>query len=246
MFKLRAVIIIAFVFTVFFGSLAYAQSSSSNNYKIDESFIGPGGALESESSNFKTAPGAQSVGNAGGVGESESSTNYRTQSGATTTSDPSLACITNTSSLNFGSLSTSVVATATATFSVLNYTSYGYVVQVVGSPPSNGAHTLTNLSSNAGSTPGTEQFGLNLIDNSSPNIGTNPVQVPDTTFSFGDAATNYDTLNSFRYNNGDIVAESVKTSGQTDYTMSYIINVATTTPGGSYSGNQTLVCTGTY
>jgi hypothetical protein len=246
MFKLRAVLVIAFVLTVSFGSLAYAQSSSSNNYKIDESFIGPGGALESESSNFKTAPGAQSVGNAGGVGESESSTNYRTQSGATTTDDPSLACITNSSSLNFGSLSTSVVATATAAFSVLNYTSYGYVVQVVGTPPTNGAHTLTNLSSNAGSTPGTEQFGLNLIDNSSPNIGTNPVQVPDTTFSFGDAATNYDTLNSFRYNNGETIAESVKTSGQTDYTMSYIINVATTTPGGSYSGNQTLVCTGTY
>jgi len=246
MFKLRAVLVVAFVLTVSFGTFAYAQSSSSTNYKIDESFIGPGGALESESANFKTAPGAQSVGNAGGVGESESSTNYRTQSGTTTTDDPSLACITNTSSLNFGSLSTSVVATATATFSVLNYTSYGYVVQVVGSPPNNGGHTLTNLSANAGSTPGTEQFGLNLVDNSSPNIGTNPVQIPDNTFSFGDAAANYDTPNSFRYNNGDIVAESVKTSGETDYTMSYIINVSTTTPGGSYSGNQTLICTGTY
>ncbi len=223
-----------------------AQSSSSPNYKIEESFIGPGGELESSSPNFKTAPGGQSIGNPGGAGDGESPANYRTRSGSTTSSDPSLACITNTSSLNFGSLSNSVVSTATATFSVLNYTSYGYVVQIIGSPPSSGGHTLTQLSSNAGSTPGTEQFGINLVDNSTPNIGTDPVQIPDSAFSFGEAAPNYDSPNSFRYNNGETVARSVKTSGETDYTMSYIINVSATTPGGSYSGDHTLVCTGTY
>src|SRR5205085_4871536 len=100
------------------------------NYQIDESFIGPGGALESNSTNYQTAPGGQSIGNAGGAGDS-GSTNYQTQSGTTTTSDPSLACVTNTSSANFGALSTSVVATATASFSVLNYTSYRYVVQII-------------------------------------------------------------------------------------------------------------------
>ncbi|HMS23382.1 MAG TPA: hypothetical protein PKB09_01065 [Candidatus Saccharibacteria bacterium] len=246
MFKkvLVAVIVLGVFFAI--GSATYAQTSSSPNYQIEESFIGPGGELESSSPNFRTAPGGQSIGNSGGVGDSESSPNYRTQSGATTTSDPSLACITNTSSLDFGALSSSVVSTATATFSVLNYTSYGYIVQVIGAPPASGAHTLTNLTANAASAPGTEQFGINLADNTTPNIGLNPVQNPDNTFSFGEAAPNYDSPDSFRYNNGETVARSVKTSGETNYTMSYIINVATTTPGGSYSGNQTLVCTGTY
>lgn len=222
-----------------------AQSSQSPNYQIDESFIGPGGTLESGSTNYLTAPGGQSIGNTGGAGDS-GSTNYQAQSGATTTSDPSLACITNTSSANFGTLSTSVVATATASFSVLNYTSYGYVVQTVGTAPSNGSHTLSALASNAASTPGTEQFGINLVDNTTPNIGANPTQVPNSSFSYGEAASNYDTANSFRYVQGETIAFAPKTSGQTDYTISYITNISNTTPGGSYTGSQALVCTGTY
>lgn len=111
------------------GAIADAQGSSSN-YRIDESFVGPGGSLESNSTNYQTAPGGQSVGNQGGVGDS-GSTNYRSQAGATTTNDPSLTCSVNTPSLNFGSLSSSATATATATFSILNYTAHGYLVQVI-------------------------------------------------------------------------------------------------------------------
>lgn len=222
-----------------------AQSSQSPNYQIDESFIGPGGTLESGSTNYLTAPGGQSIGNTGGAGDSGSA-NFQAQSGATTTNDPSLACITNTSSVNFGALSSSVVATATATFSVLNYTSFGYVVQTVGTPPSSGSHTLANMASNAASTPGTEQFGINLVDNTSPNIGADPAQIPSSSFSYGEAANNYDTPDSFRYVQGETIALAPKTSGQTDYTISYIVNIATTTPGGSYTGSQVLVCTGTY
>ena len=242
--KFRVLVAVLLVLVVFM-PVVRAQSSQSPNYQIDESFIGPGGTLESGSTNFQTAPGGQSIGNTGGTGDS-GSTNYQAQSGATTTSDPSLACITNTSSANFGTLSSSVVATATATFSVLNYTSYGYIVQVIGSVPSSGSHTLNNLSSNAASTPGTEQFGINLVDNSSPNIGADPAQIPNSNFSYGEAANNYDTPNSFRYVQGETIALAPKTSGQTDYTISYIINIANTTPGGEYSGSQVLVCTGTY
>lgn len=225
--------------------VARAQTSQSPNYQIDESFIGPGGTLESGSTNYQTAPGGQSIGNAGGAGDS-GSTNFQAQSGATTTNDPSLACITNTSSVNFGALSTSVAATATASFSVLNYTSFGYVVQTIGTAPSNGSHTLNALSSNAASTPGTEQFGINLVDNTSPNIGADPAQIPNSSFSYGEAANNYDTPDSFRYVQGETIALAPKTSGQTDYTISYIANISNTTPGGSYTGSQILVCTGTY
>lgn len=152
----------------------------------------------------------------------------------------------NTSSLNFGSLSTSVATTATATFSVLNYTSYGYVVQIVGNTPSSGGHNLTAMAANAASSPGTEQFGINLVDNSSPNVGADPAQVPNSSFSYGEAASNYDTANSFRYVNGETIALAPESSGQTDYTISYLVNVATTTAGGTYTGSQTIVCTGTY
>lgn len=230
---------------LFLGSAIADAQGSSSNYRIDESFIGPGGSLESNSTNYQTAPGGQSLGNPGGVGDSES-TNYRSQAGATTTDDPSLTCSVNTSSLNFGSLSSSATATATATFSVLNYTSHGYLVQIIGATPSSDGHNLTALSSGGSSTTGTEQFGINLVDNTTPNIGANPVQVPDGTYSFGEAASNYDTPDTFRYGSGETIARSLKTSGQTDYTISYIVNVSNTTPAGSYSGDQTLICIGTY
>lgn len=241
----RFIATLAVLFCTIFLYQGLALAGTSTNYRIDESYFGPGGVLDSGSTNYQFQSGQQSLGNTG-VGES-SSNNYQTQAGATTTNDPRLSCVINTSSINFGGLSTSVATTATATFSVLNYTSYGYVVSIIGNPPSNGSHTLANMSSTAASSAGTEQFGINLVANTSPaTFGADPVQIPDNTFSFGSAASNYNTANNFRYNSGDTIAQATKSSGQTNYTISYIINAATTTPGGSYSGNQALVCTGTY
>jgi len=94
---------------------------------------------------------------------------------------------------------------------------------------------------------GTEQFGMNLVANTSPTtFGANPVQTPDSSFSSGAAASNYDTANNFRYVAGETIAYASESSGLTDYTISYIINAANTTAGGTYSGAQTLVCVGTY
>lgn len=237
--------IIVLGLALIFCAIKVEAQGASGSYRIDESFIGPGGSLESGSSTYKLEPGQQTTGNAGGVGES-SSTSYTAQSGNTTTSDPRLTCTVNTSSLNFGALSTSVTATGTATFSVLNYTAYGYNVTILGSPPTNGGHALTAMSSTGPSVIGTEQFGMNVRNNATPNIGADPVQVPSGTFSFGIAGANYGTVDNFRYVSGETIASAPKSSGQTDYTVSYIINASTTTPGGSYAGNQTLLCTGTY
>jgi len=239
-------LIIVATFLVILGVVSGVDAATnSTNYRIDEDFIGPGGQLESNSTNYRLDQGQSSAGNAGGVGES-ASTNFQVQSGSTTTSDPRLSCSLGSSSLNFGALSTSVTATGTATFSVLNYTSYGYVVNILGTPPTTGSSTLTAMGSNGPSTTGTEQFGINLRDNSTPNIGADAVQNPSGTFSFGAPTTNYNIVNSYRYVNGESIASSVRSSGQTDYTLSYIINASTTTAGGAYSGNQTILCTGTY
>ncbi len=227
-----------------FQGYVQAQGSSSN-YRIDESYVGPGGVLDSGSPNYLFQSGQNSVGNSG-VGESGSS-NFTAQSGATTTNDPRLECAITSSAANFGNLSTSVASRATATFKVLNYTSYGYTVNILGSPPTNNGHTLNAMTSTDTSHTGTEQFGINLVANTSPaTFGANPVQVPDSSFSSGAAATNYNTANNYRYNSGEAIATGARSSGETDYTISYIVNVSTTTPGGQYGGNQVIICTGTY
>ncbi len=220
-------------------------ASTSPGYQINESFIGPGGALESNSGAYRTAPGQQSLGNIG-VGGS-SGTIYKLDAGHTTTDEPSLAFSVNTSTVPFGTVTLSTAATSTASFSVRNYTSYGYVVQIIGPSLTKGGDVIDAMASNAASSPGTEQFGINLVANTSPTtFGAVPAQIPDSSFSFGAAATNYNTANSYRYVSGETVAHATKSSGQTNYTISYILNASATTPLGNYATTHTIVCTGTY
>lgn len=226
--------------TILLSATAFAANSS--NYQIQEDFVGGGGVIDSSSANYHSSDviGDTAVGDASG-------TNYNTQSSYKTTSDPTLSFIVNSTSVSLGALSSATTKTGTATFKVLNYTSYGYIVQTLGNPPDNGSHTLTNMSSPAASATGTEQFGINLKANTSPTtFGTDPVQVPGSTFSYGVAASGYNTANQYKYVSGNTIASAPKASGETDYTISYIANISINTPGGSYSGSQTLVCTGTY
>jgi len=208
----------------------------SPSYSVDESFIGGGGLVTENSTNYAAN---ESIGDTG-IGNS-TSTSFQTNGGYTTTSDPALTFIVNTSNINFGALSSSTTATANATFSVIDYTSYGYNVIALGSPPTNGTHTLANMAATATSQIGVEQFGFNLRTNSSPiAFGSDP------SGGFGTWGTGYGTVNQYKYNPGDIISTSAKSSGQTNFTVSYIVNASVTTGGGSYSGQQTLICVGTY
>ncbi|HCM52122.1 TPA: hypothetical protein DIS56_03270 [Candidatus Saccharibacteria bacterium] len=241
---LDKILLIIATILIAYGSapIVLAQSLQSTNYRIDEHFLGPGGLLESTSTNYQFGGTTGDI----GVGRSDS-TNFRTESGFNTTAEPRLSVIVNTSSINFGALSTSTTATATATFSVLNYTAYGYSVFTIGNPPSTGGYTLAGMNPAAASAVGTEQYGINLKANTSPTtFGADPLQVPSSSFSYGIASTGYNVANNYRYVAGEKIAEAPQTSGQTNYTISYIVNVSTTTAGGAYSGSQSLVVVGTY
>lgn len=235
------VLVIGLVFTLAIVAPAMAEPTSSPNFTIDEDFIGGTGQSESSSSNYS----ARDAG-AGAIAGGSEGGSYQVDAGAVTPDEPTLSFYVSSPNVDLGSLSTSLASTGTANFSALNYTSYGYVVQVVGDPPDNGQHTLAGMSTPAASSNGTEQFGINLVANSSPSVGADPVQQPNSSFSFGAAAAGYNSANSFKYASGDVVAQAGESSGRTDYTLSFIANVSNNTPGGSYSGGQTLVITGTY
>lgn len=220
-------------------------AGESDSFRIDESFIGPGSNLESSSDNFATEAGQSAIGNTGAV--ESASDNFQTQGGSETTADPSLTCELDADSFDFGGFSTAATATANVTFRVLNYTSYGYTVSILGDPPTMGSHGISELNPAAASQEGVEQFGINLVANTQPVVyGAFPVQVPSSDFSSGDASSNYNTPNQYRYVEGESIAAAGESSGRTDYTISYIINVSNDTPGGTYTTNQTILCTGTY
>jgi hypothetical protein len=216
-----------------------ADTLQSSNYKFSETALGSGGLIQSNSTNYRVS---DTIGDLS-VGTSASS-NFQIATGHTTTNDPALSFSINSGGINFGTFSATSASVSTATFSIINYTSYGYVVQLIGSPPSNGATTLSALASNSASTVGVSQFGINLVANTLPtSVGANP---NNGQFGFGSAATNYATPNSYRYVSGETIAQAAKSSGLTTYTISYLINVPALTPGGIYTSNQTLVVTGTY
>ena len=218
---------------------AGAESLQSTNYRLEESTLGAGGLNQSSSANYQ---GRSSVGDVGS-GDAASA-NYQIKQGSKTTNDPTLSFTINNGSANLGSFSPGAATTTTSSFSVANYTSYGYVVQILGEPPKNGDHTITPMSSTDTSHVGTEQFGINLVANTSPvSVGANP---DHGQFGEGVAAPNYATSNSFRYVPGETIATSPKSSGVTQYTITYLVNVGSLTPGGKYTSNQTLVVTGTY
>lgn len=211
----------------------------SNNYIIDEPTLGSGGLDQSSSTNYQinNATNDLSIGNA-------SSSNFQIDAGSNTTPDPTLSFSVNNANANFNDFSSTDSSTATANFSVSNYTSYGYVVQIFGDPPTNGDHVIAPMTSNNNTQIGIEQFGINLVANTLPvSFGTNP---NNGQFGFGSISSNYATANSFRYNNGETIAYASKSSGVTIYTISYLVNVASITPGGQYTSKQTIVITGTY
>lgn len=219
---------------VVLGGVAAAQSTSPN-YRVDEYYFGTGGELEACSGNYcsKQSAGELAVGRT-------ASANYQAQVGFNTSDTPILEVAVN-GDINFGVLDTETTATGSANVQVRTYLSSGYDMIIAGPAPKINAHTLNTADFPEAADPGTEQFGINLVDNSNPDVGDDPEQVPDGTFSFGYPNGNYSVADQFMYNDGAVVASSLSSSGQTNYTISMIANMANNTPAGKYTTDLSVV-----
>ncbi len=249
-----AVVVIGGIVSIFvlaLSPLVSAQQSASPNYQVNEVTFGSGGELNACSASYcsKQSAGEIAAGNT-------ASASFKAQAGFNTGSDPYLAFSVAGGATDLGTLSTVGTAYATATFAVKTYNASGYVVQLVSDPPTNNGpntHSLNALSTPTASSVGTEQFGINLVQNrtncANPapgNFGSDPVQMPDSTFSFGTVASDYGTCGLFKYVKGDTIASSTRSTGETDYMASFIYNISSVTPDGFYNFNGTLVATSTY
>jgi len=219
---------------------AQSSTSSSSNYQVTQTEFGSSSSAQNCSTSYC------SDSSVGAVAGSTSSTSNTANFGSVTNSQPELAVIVEGGSSDLGVLSSSTTATKTMVVKVKNYLSSGYVMQIVGNPPTYQGHTLAAIPSPSTTHPGAEQFGINAVANTSPNVGANPVQVPSGSFSFGSITPNYSTPNLFMYASGETVAQSPKSSGETDYTISMIINISNATPAGQYAGDFSAVVIATY
>jgi hypothetical protein len=219
--------------------------SQSTDYGVNEVFFGSGGNLSECSTDYctKTAAGELAVG-------PSSSTNYQLHAGFNTTDTPTLDFFVNGGPISLGLLNVGAVSYGSTTFSVLDYVSSGYNVILAGSPPSTSLgssnYTLAPMTSAAASSPGTEQFGINLVANSTPPVGAAVQQVPDSTFGFGTPSAGYNTGGQFKFHDGDTIASSTKASGESLYTLSVIANISNATAAGTYSGTIGLIAVATF
>jgi hypothetical protein len=233
-----------------FSGAALAQYSSSN-YKANEVFFGAGGDTNQSSANYKASASAGAL----GVGQT-SSANYQAYSGFLTPNEPFLEMVIDTPLVDLGVLDPSATKTGTAGFHVRAYIDSGYTVQTVSQPPSytaaSGTYTLTGMGTQGSPTPGIEQFGINLTGPNNlgaGNFGSSSSPQPNGTFANGIAAPGYDTANQFKYVVGDTIVQTPAGSsgwGQTNYTISYVANMSSFTPAGSYRMVHDLVVVATY
>jgi hypothetical protein len=245
--RLRFLSLVTFL-TFTFGGVAVAQYSS-NHYQANELFFGAGGDTNQSSANYNASVSAGSL----GVGN-YASTNYRIYSGFLTPNEPFLELGIDTASVDLGTVDPATTQAGAATFHVRAYLDSGYTVQTLSQPPSytsgSQTHTLTAMSTLGSSAVGTEQFGINLVHNTSPaTVGSDPAPQPDGTFATGVAATGYNTANQYKYVVGATIANTPPGSsgwGLTIYTISYIANASIITPAGSYSMVQDLVAIATF
>lgn len=153
------------------------------------------------------------------------------------TVDETLTFTLTDDTVNLGTLGTAVTGADTSTFSAATNATSGYDVYVHGTTLTSGSDTIDPMTSSNTSTQDSEEFGLNVRDNATPDFGSNP------SGGSGTGATGYNTADNFQFNDGDKVAQSTTSSNTTAFTVTYIANIAGATEAGAYQTvlNYTIV-----
>lgn len=151
-------------------------------------------------------------------------------------------------------LSPTDTATSSSQMAASTNAGSGYSISVNGPTLTSGGNTIAGMGTAAVISRGTPQFGLNLkantIATSTVPVGIEPAPVANGTNYKGQPLTGYDTVDTFKFTSGDVVADSANGgAGGTDaqiFTVSYIANVPGSQPAGTYATTLTYICTPTY
>ena len=235
--KLVAVGLLMAMFT-FTPHTALANTTASPNFEASEAQFGAGAALETCSGQYCAQA---SIGSIGGESSSE---NFTAGFSPLTEEDtePMLEVFIEPGSSNLGKLDTNRTASRTMRLHVRSFLAGGYTVQITGDPPRYDEYSLATPIAPIASLTGTEQFAINVVANSTPEVGENPSFMPEEVLS-DVVLPEYATSDMFTYRSGDIVAQTLSESSQIRYTVSMIVNVSGSTPAGHYSGDFNAVVT---
>ncbi len=161
---------------------------------------------------------------------SESATFSQKVSFSGISDEPTVGFTVQDVALDFGELSPGSTRHTTHTFSAYTNAQEGYAIKVYGEPLHSTSYTIEEIGATAASlSVGSEQFGLNLAENTDPAAGADP------SGGIGQATANYTQANKFAFHEGDTIATAASYSYQTDFTATVIVNIADDTPSGAYA-----------
>ncbi len=155
--------------------------------------------------------------------------------------DETLSFTLANNTVALGTLSTSTTASGTSTMSASTNATSGYSIVVSGTTLTSGSNTITALASPTASAVNNKQFGINLMANTTPAVGSGVSGVGG-----GSVSTGYNTSNSFKFVSGDTVASASVPSNTNVYTVSHIANIDAVTAPGLYSTVLTYVATANF
>lgn len=140
-----------------------------------------------------------------------------------------------------GTPSISSTAYGTSKMDVATNAGSGFNITVLGNTLTSTTDTIASLGLQTASSVGSSQFGINLVDNVNPDIGS---------FRAGDAnaspTADYDDIDLFKFVSGEAIASASQPTNTSTFTISYIANVAPDTDAGSYATTLTYNCTATF
>lgn len=160
--------------------------------------------------------------------------------------DQSLTFFITGATVNLGTLNTSNTGNAANTITIATNATNGFTITATGNKVSltnADGDTITAMGATAvASVQDTEQFGINLVDNATPNVGSDP----SGTAPLGSAANQYNTADLFAWASGATIATSTSAIGSTTFTISYIGNVGNDTEDGTYAMTITYAATANF
>ncbi|MGH9856420.1 MAG: hypothetical protein ACRD4B_01120, partial [Acidobacteriota bacterium] len=144
--------------------------------------------------------------------------------------------------VNLGTFSSLSPNTGTSVMAASTNGTLGYSITVNGSTLTcnacSGSPTIGALTAPTASSPGNPQYGLNLVDNTSPNVGANVSPLNNGTNYKGQPTADYGADGDFKFVTGNSVAASDDPSaGPTDaqaFTVSYLVNIPGSQAAGIY------------
>jgi hypothetical protein len=155
--------------------------------------------------------------------------------------DETLTFTLATATVALGTLSTSSTGTGTSSMTVATNATSGYTVGYSGSTLTSGTDTITAMAGGA-SVQDSKQFGINLMDNATPNVGAD-VSGSGT----GAPEAGYGTADSFKFvPAGETIASASEPTNSNTFTTSYIANIDGATAAGSYSTVITYTATANF